>query len=226
MVSAPATPDLTLWGVGTARTLRPHWALSELGLPYVTIPMLPRTGETQTAEFTQLNPRQKLPLLRDGDFTIGESAAIIAYLASVYGHDSVRLSPAPGAPYAQWLEWCFFIVTELDSTSIYVMRRHSDLKHLYGDAPVVVREAGQYFLKQLRHVESALDDGRQFIVGGEFTTADILLSTCLRWGIDYKVGITPLAHRYLERIEARPAFAKANAANDAAANAYAREPSA
>lgn len=42
----------------------------------------------------------------------------------------------------------FFIVTELDSTSLYVMRRHGTVKglgHLYGHAPEVVQKAGEYF---------------------------------------------------------------------------------
>ena len=39
-------PRLILWGVGTSRTIRPHWALHELGLPYDSRPILPRTGET------------------------------------------------------------------------------------------------------------------------------------------------------------------------------------
>ena len=45
-----ASPDLTLWGVGTSRTFRPHWAMYELGLPYKMKPIEPRTGETKTAE--------------------------------------------------------------------------------------------------------------------------------------------------------------------------------
>ena len=80
-----ATPNLTLWGVGTSRTIRPHWAMHELGLAYETRPIGPRTGETKTAEYTKLNPRQKIPLLQDGDFRIGESAAIVAYLSSGRG---------------------------------------------------------------------------------------------------------------------------------------------
>ena len=67
--------NLVLWGVGTPRTLRAHWALHELGLRYTSRPILPRSGETKTPEYTALNPRQKIPLLQDGDFTIGESAA-------------------------------------------------------------------------------------------------------------------------------------------------------
>ena len=88
-----ATPDLTLWGVGTSRTIRPHWAMHELNLPYKTKPIGPRTGETKTAEYTRLNLRQKVPLLQDGDFRIGESAAIVAYLSSTYSSPERALIP-------------------------------------------------------------------------------------------------------------------------------------
>ena len=70
-----------LWGAGTPRTMRPHWALHELSLSYETENIGSRTGETQTAQFLRLNPRQKIPVLQDGDFTIAESPAILCYLA-------------------------------------------------------------------------------------------------------------------------------------------------
>ena len=117
-------PKLTLWGVGTSRTIRAHWAMAELGLDYETRPIGARTGETQTAEYTKLNPRQKIPLLQDDDFCIGESAAIVAYLSRTYPQGQTSLIPETPRDYAAWLEWSFFIVTELDSTSLYVMRRH------------------------------------------------------------------------------------------------------
>ena len=41
---------LVLWGVGTSRTIRAHWALHELDLPYESRPILPRSGETKTPE--------------------------------------------------------------------------------------------------------------------------------------------------------------------------------
>jgi glutathione S-transferase len=139
-----ATPDLTLWGVGTSRTIRAHWAMHELGLAYKVRPIGPRTGETNTAEYTRLNPRQKIPLLQDGDFCIGESAAIVAYLSRTYSTPDRSLIPETQREYAAWLEWCFFIVAELDSTSLYVMRRHraDALGHIYGVAPEVVAQAG------------------------------------------------------------------------------------
>lgn len=95
------------------------------------------------------------------------------------------------------------------------MRRHraDALGPIYGIAPEVVAQAGAYFRQQLRHVEVALADGRQFLMGDRFTSADILLTTCLEWAIAYGVGICDNAQPYLERIKKRDAYQQAVAAN-------------
>ena len=118
--------QLVLWGAGTSRTIRAHWAMHELGLEYERRPIQARSGETKTPEYTRLNPRQKVPLLQDGDFVIGESAAIVAYLSQTYSTRERSLVPEQARDFAKWLEWCFFIVAELDSTSLYVMARYDD----------------------------------------------------------------------------------------------------
>ena len=216
----PVSGNLILWGVGTGRTVRPHWALHELGLNYESRTIGPRTGETKTAEYTKLNPRQKLPLLLDGDFRIGESAAIVAYLSQTYSTKQNSLVPESQRDYATWLEWCFFIIAELDHSSLYVMRRHSAnaLGPIYGIAPDVVARAGEYFREQLHHVEVALSDGRKYLMGDKFTSADILLTTCLEWAIDYGVGISDNAHQYLKGAQQRPAYQRGNEANVPAAD--------
>ena len=208
--------DRILWGVGTSRTIRAHWALRELGLAYEPRAIQARTGETKTAEYTAINPRQKIPLLQDGDITLGESAAIIAYLARTYSTRERRLLPDTPASEAKWLEWCFFIVAELDSTSLYVMRRHGTIRglaHIYGSAPEVVQQAADYFRHQLTFVDAALRDGRSHLMGDQFTTADILLTTCLTWAKGYGVGVCESALPYLERTTARPAYVAAELAN-------------
>src|SRR5258708_18784598 len=197
---------LVLWGVGTSRTLRAHWSLHELGLDYKSRPILPRSGETKTQEYTRLNPRQKTPLLQDGDFKIAESPAIAAYLSNTYGTPENALIPSDPRDQATWLEWCFYAVTELDATSLYVMRRHGGLKHIYGEAPLALESAADYFGMQLRHTEQALQDGRRYLVGERFTTADLLLTTCLTWAVSYEVPVTPACLAYAERITARQAY--------------------
>ena len=214
--SRPPTTRI-LWGIGTSRTIRPHWALHELGLPYESRPILPRTGETQTPEYTALNPRQKIPLLQDGDLVLTESAAIVTYLSDAYGDDENRLVPTEIRARAQCLEWCFFVLSELDATSLYVLRRHGDLRHIYGEAPRANEAAIAYFHKQMRSVEHALGDGRPHILGLRFTAADILLSTCLTWAERYGVLISEAAAAYNQRVTARPAYARAQTSNTPAA---------
>jgi len=82
--------DLTVWGVGTSRTMRVHWMLLELGLEYECHPIQSRTGETHTDEFKRLNPRHKIPVLCHGSLVVTESAAIIQYLSELgYREDAI-----------------------------------------------------------------------------------------------------------------------------------------
>ena len=61
---------LRFWGAGTARPLRPIWMAEELDLEYELFPIGPRTGETRTKVYTDLNPKQKIPCMKDGGFVL------------------------------------------------------------------------------------------------------------------------------------------------------------
>ena len=200
---------MILWGVGTSRTIRPHWALHELDLGFELRPILPRTGETQTPEFTVLTARQKVPVLQDGSLILTESAAIVTYLSDAYGRPDNRLFPTGTQERARCLEWCFFVISELDATSLYVIRRHGDLSHIYGEAPLANEAAAAYFQKQMRTVERTLDAGPHYILGDRFTAADILLSTCVTWAMRYGVPMADSVLAYNRRVTARPAYARA-----------------
>ena len=191
-----------LWGAGTSRTIRAHWALHELDLPYERRPIQARTGETKTPEFTALSARQKIPLLQDNDLVITESAAIVSYLSDAYGSADNRLIPEDVSERARCLEWCFFVISELDATSLYVMRRHGDLRHIYGEAPVANEAAAAYFQQQMRSVERALGDDRTYLMGDRFTAADILLSTCVSSALRYGVPVSANVSAYNDRVTA------------------------
>ena len=209
-------PDLVLWGATTSRTIRAHWALHELGLPYRCEPILPRTGETKTERFTAIAPRQKIPALVDGDFVVAESAAIVAYLSAMYGTPETALVPTGARERARYDEWTYFVMTELDATSLYIVRRHLGLPEIYGAAPIAVESALAYFQRQIGSVGVALNDGRVWLMGDHFTGADILLTTCLTWATRLEQPLADSLVRYRDRATARPAYAAAVAANDPA----------
>jgi glutathione S-transferase len=80
-----------VWGIGTPRTLRPLWALAELGLDYDHRKILPRGSGMDDPQFQSLTKRRKLPFFEDDRVKIGESAAIVNYLADRYGDDGLHL---------------------------------------------------------------------------------------------------------------------------------------
>ena len=102
-------PDITLWGAGTSRTIRPIWIAEELGLSYTLKPIGPRTGETQTESYTQINPKQKIPALEDGELLLSESVAICCYLVNRYGSSATIAPPASVEEQAKLDEWLSFI---------------------------------------------------------------------------------------------------------------------
>jgi glutathione S-transferase len=212
-MSETAGPNRVVWGVGTTRTLRVHWMLHELGLPYETRAIGPRTGETQAEAFTKLNPRQKIPVLEDGELVLAESAAIATYLAETYGAGTGLAPPAGTRERAHYYEWCFFVMTELDAHTLYVMRRHGDLASLYGEAPNAVRAAEEYFAKQVAVAGRALEAGGPFLLGERFSAADILLASCLLWAVHYSLPLSDALHAHRERTISREACRRALAVN-------------
>jgi glutathione S-transferase len=122
--------DLTLWEVGTSRTMRAHWMLLELALDYHFHPIGSRTGETQTGEFLQLNPRHKIPVLQHESFVLTESAAIVQYLSNTFASPLIYTA-GDNRSRAALDEWCYFIISELDAASLNVVRRHDGLKQIY-----------------------------------------------------------------------------------------------
>lgn len=211
------TQGLILWGAGTTRTLRPIWVAEELGLNYELKPIGPRTGETQTPEYTRLNPKQKIPYLIDGDVHLSESVAISRYLIARYGNESTIAPPKTPELRAREDEWVCYIYGELDETSLYIMRRHGDLKAIYGDAPEAVEGARDYAMKHLQVVADHLD-GREFVLDVGFGLADIVLMSCLDWAVHYGFDLAPELLRYRNSVAQRPAYRRAMASNAARQN--------
>ena len=208
------TPRRTLWGVGTSRTLRAHWALIELDLDYATQPIRTRTPAMEGPAFMALHPRGKIPVLVDGDLVVSESAAIVTYLAETYGSDANPLIPAAYGPRAKYFEWMSFISMELDATSLYVLRRHVDLHETYGEAPAANNTAREYFLRMIQSAVPAMPSKGNFLLGRDFSGADILMISCLNFSDRFDFILPAEITAYRERVSARPTYQAALKANN------------
>ncbi len=198
---------MKIWGAGTARSLRPIWLAEELELDYELMPIGPRTGETQTPEYTRMNRKQKIPFLVDGDVRLSESVAICRYLLATYPNGNIY-RPDSVVAKAKEDELCCYVYGEIDETSLYVMRRHGDLAAIYGASEDVVSAAAEY-LKRHLGVLAELLSGQSYLMEQGFSLPDLLLVSCLDWALFYNVPVPEVLMQYRNRIAARPAYAKA-----------------
>ena len=198
---------ITLYFAPRTRAVRVRWLLEELGLPYALrrVDFVPPSG----GFFAQATPSGKLPVVEDGDVTIGESGAIVEWVLERYGDG--RLAPPIGSPArAAYLHWLHFAEGTL-SVPLSTILWHAVYKGDAAELPTVMADARERAHRTLMVVEEALA-GRTHLVG-EFSAADIMVGFTV--AAARALGVVDARHpnleAYLGRLEARPAFQRASA---------------
>ncbi|WP_376095742.1 glutathione S-transferase family protein [Roseomonas sp. CCTCC AB2023176] len=189
---------------GHVRDLRVRWALEEAGLSYRTVLRDPRQPASE--EYRRWQPFGQVPAYRDGEVELFESGAIILHLAA----ESEALAPPGRAGLSRVASWTIAALNTLEP--IVLEFAAINVFHA-GEAWTVERrpqvEAALH--RRLAQVEQALGD-RDYLEG-RFTGADIVMVTLLRQlerpGL---LAVHPALDAYRRRGEARPAFARALAA--------------
>jgi len=104
---------IKLYGMGSPNVVKVYIALEELGLPYEVAPVDVFTGKQFNADFLQLNPNAKVPVIVDSDgpggkpYTCFESGAILLYLAEKTG----KLLAREGAARFDAIQWMMVQMT-------------------------------------------------------------------------------------------------------------------
>jgi glutathione S-transferase len=185
-----------------SRSFSTLWLMEETGQPYERVLTDISTGAQKKPEFLAVNPMGKVPALQDGDATLGESAAICAYVAERY--PDARLAPPPGDPHrAKYLYWMFFASTCIEAAVMQIFTKMQ----------VPASSAGWGEATQVFDVlDQALEKG-PWILGENFSVADIVVGSGLNFAIKLfkMVPTRPSFDRYLDRCAARPAFQRAQA---------------
>ena len=201
--------DIEVWGIGTPRTLRVHWALAELALEYRTNRVQTRTAMMDEPAFLAVSPGKKIPAIRHGDLLLTESAAITRYLMDSF-------SPLNWTVRERALidRFVYFSLMEIDATAFYVIRRHEGLPAIYGEAPIAVSAAYEYANRQLAVLSQLIGD-QMYCVADRFSEADIHVVSVLAWGQMLDVQLPNNLLNYVENIKDRPSFQQAMLENTA-----------
>ena len=199
---------IRLYHCTDARSFRPLWALEELGLDYA-LTVMPFPPRYRAKEFMAVNPLGTIPALLDGETFMTESSAIVQYLVTRYGPSD--LAVATGDPaYGAWLNGLHFGEATLTFPQTLVLRYR---RFEPGKAEVVADDYAKWFLSRLKAVDRALEN-TDWLCAGRFTAADISVGYALllaaQLGLDAE--FTPAIAAYWARLQARPGFQAAKAA--------------
>ena len=206
-------PDrLQLYSLPTPNGVKVAIALEETGLPYE--PHLVRfdTNDQLSPEFLSLNPNNKIPAIIDPNGPGGqplplfESGAILVYIAGKTG----RLMPRDDAGRYQTLQWLMF-----QMGGIGPMFGQVGFFNKFAGKDYEDKRPRDRYVDESRRLLAVLDKhlaGREWIVGDEYTIADIASFPWINnlvtfYGAADLVGFGDFAHvrRVLAKFLERPA---------------------
>jgi glutathione S-transferase len=133
---------------------------------------------------------------------ISEQAAVYMYLADLY--PETGLAPPIGDPLrGPYLRWMVFYGSCFEPALMDLAQKHAPAPPAtcpYGDYDTVIKTLTDQLAKG------------PYLLGEKFTAADVLWGIALAWTTMFKLVVaTPVIQAYIDRINARPAIARARA---------------
>lgn len=199
----------------SARSFRALWILEELQQSYELL-MLPFPPRALARSYLELNPLGTVPLLRHGAARLTESAAICEYLAALHPQQGLSVG-AQENDFAAYLNWLHMSDATLTFPQTLVLR-YTHFEPPERLQPQVAQDYARWFLARLRALEAAVET-QQWLCAGRFTAADVAVGYALMLAVHLGLAAQwgPATQAYWQRLQARPAFARALAAEHAAA---------
>jgi len=195
-----------VWNV--TRDLRVLWTLEEVGLPYRLHPLDFGRGDLKAPDYTRIQPFGQIPAIDDDGFALFESAAIVLYLAEKSG----QLLPRSAQGRALASQWSFAAVNSVEpaTAQLFIIDHFAAQENW-------AKERRPAVVTQVQARLATLDEQlarRPYLLGDEFSAADILMSTVLRL-VEHTdlVRAAPNVAAYQARCESRPAWKKVFAAH-------------
>ena len=201
-----------------SRSQRVLWLLEELGLDY-EVKRYERDAQTMLAppELRAIHPLGKSPVIEDHGIKVAETGAIIEYLLDAHGQG--RLRPARGTEEARRFTYWLHYAEGSAMTPLLLRLIFSQLPKR---APALVRPIINGVSKAMnaRMIQPQLDSHlgyweaelarSEWFAGDQFTAADIMMSFPLEAAAARAgAGQRPKIAAFLQRIHARPAYARA-----------------
>lgn len=197
-------------------SMAPHLVLLELGLPFDKL-LVDRTVQAhKSPAYLALNPNGLIPVLRDGDLVLFESAAICLHLADLHDLPAAapRLMPALGTPErAQATKWLIWLTNTLQATLIHYFYPERLVDAGSTEAAAQVKAHAQAMAAA--QLDILADEfscrGGPWLLGADYGLGDIYAFMLCRWTRSFSgpagapARERPVLAAWLQRMLARPA---------------------
>lgn len=201
----------TLHSIAGSRSFRVLWLLHELGEPVEVVPYQIMDGSLQQEGFKAISPARRVPALEIDGRVLIESGATVQYLCETRkGHD--LMPPVHADDRADWLQWLHYAET------LGGCIQNLNMQHLFLPKPemrslTVMGIETKRLAIALKGVEKALSDGQDYLLPTGFSAADVMMGFTLTSARRYvRFEGFPHLTAYQARLEARPAYSAAQAA--------------
>jgi glutathione S-transferase len=192
---------ITLYHAAPSRSSIVHWMLEELGEPYDVHLLSLKREENRAPDYLAVNPMGKVPAIRHGEAVVTEAAAICTYLADEFPQAQLNV-PVGDPRRGPYLKWLFFGPGCLEPAMI------DRAFPRQGEAPRGMLGYGDYDTV-MDVLAKAVAQG-PYLLGGQFTAADVIIGSTLRWGMMFKlIPERPEFVAYTARLAQRPALKRA-----------------
>jgi len=189
--------------LNNSRSQRVLWMLEELGVPY-TVVRYERDAKTMLAppELRKIHPLGRSPVIKDGDFVLAESGAIIEYLVDRYG--AGRFLPARGT---REYETCRYWVHYAEGSLMMQLLVKIYLDRVGEPAKPMLERVNGAVRMHLGYIEDSLGSS-QFLTGAAFTVADVQMSFPLEVCATQRMlgAEHPRLSALLKRLHERPGY--------------------
>ena len=197
---------MKLWHCHNARSLRPLWAMQEMGLHY-ELEVLPFPPRVFKKDYLGVNVLGTVPFFEDGVTQMTESTGICHYLVERYKQYDFGLQ-ADHPEFGDYLNWLYHSDATLTFPQTIVMR-YTHLEPEERKLKQAVEDYGKWYIARLRRLDAHILE-REYLCDKRFTIADIAIAYALFFGelLGLDKDYTPQVKDYLARMKARPAFKK------------------
>jgi glutathione S-transferase len=196
-------------------TSRPVMMLvAELGLDVEIVKVDLMAGGHQSPDYLALNPNGIVPFLVDGDFHLGESTAILKYLARKAGSDFYPSDPQAQAKVDEATSW--FTTQFHEYFCVMVCYPNMGVPHGMPTEQLqaLMAYGREHAPRWLKVLDECMLAGRDYVAGDKVSVADFLgLSFVLLGGLAaYDFSPYPNIQAWIARMQARPSYAPTFAA--------------